>query len=647
MINHTIKKTVVVGASSFSYTLTSSNSNIVINNPSGTVDSSSKTLEFEILVPTEDDFSNSNFILTIVTDCNTKTVIFQESSPCELESEISHNPTTEEYYTYDSLVNTNNEYEVVWAYDTTIFQSIIENQDQLVLRLKIGQTHPATHDVSMDVTTEFGCKESYVITTSLCRPSVQNLGIVLSCVEGRGITLSNSSIRHFNSGIIKVIACTGTEIDWSTLTLNGTLPSGVFISNSNNRLYVYVADTVTSPPTSLSFTVKDNRGVVSNTFSVSLIYDICESSLPSPMIEDEHVVFNPGVTTGDIQRIPVDRVIFSPKEIDWSTFTFVAATGQTLVSATELTATNGTAIFDASREIVYEYDSKNENVDLVQFKIADVDGNYSNVAKFTIDAEVLDQPEIIPKTYAVLLNAITNFDSYLTGSTGVLDLQSLTVVTPPQYGTATPKSDGSIDYFTSSAEDDEFEITIMDTNGNVSDPITITIEPTSSGTVIQNPTVCGGDTLDFYEYLTNYTTGGVWTEDGDNPDTVSLVDPTSVTMPAATSYGLYKFYYDNGTVTELQVTVRREFIGITGITGVGTSRTITVVTYGYNNINDLFAEVDYNSGAVITNFNFTSFDGTNGEVTVLLDDGAGDYDVTVQGENICGNVVTAVTSFTI
>ena len=648
MIKKILPKTISVsGATSFSYLLTSNNSGVVIENGSDEVENATSVqVDFIIYFPDETSFNTTTFSLVVTTSCRTDTTIFNISNPCGITGSFTHTPNTTNYYNYVTAISSSRDYTVTWNYDEVIFDAVQEDEVKLTLQLKEGQNHPITHEVKMTVTDEIGCTVNYTYITNLCKPSISNGAIIATCVKNNPITVGGFTAKHAGNTIIKYTACSGTTIDWTTLAAV-TTPTGVYITNVNSRLYVYTSTTLTTPPSSLQFTVKDNRGIVSNTFTISLTYDLCADSLPTPLVVDENVTLPPGAVSGYVKRIAVEPQIFSPKTMDFSTFTFVAATGQTLVSATELTGVNGSAELNLNREIEYTLGTKTENVELIQFKVADEDGNYSNVAKFTIDAEVLTAPTIVAKTIDVQIGTIKNFNNYLTGSSGVLDLQSIVVTSNPTYGVATPQSDGSINYYTEVAGADEFDISIRDTNGNESADITITINGVHSGELVENPTICGDDVIDLEDYITNFN-DGAWSQDAGNPTTVSLADPNNVTMPSASDYGTYIFTYTAGlSTTDVTVTLRREDVLISAITGTGTSRTITFLTYGVSAINNIYAEVDYNSGTLITNFQLDSFDGLTGVVTVLLDDGSGNYDVTINATTICGNTETAVTSFTI
>ena len=70
---------------------------------------------------------------------------------------------------------------------------------------------------------------------------------------------------------------------------------------------------------------------------------------------------------------------------------------------------------------------------------------------------------------------------------GSLDVSSLTIVTPPANGTATIQPDGTISYApnTGFIGQDSFRYTIADTNGNVSEPVTVEVNSVASG--LQNP----------------------------------------------------------------------------------------------------------------------------------------------------------------
>ncbi|MFK8112244.1 MAG: Ig-like domain-containing protein, partial [Rubripirellula sp.] len=74
---------------------------------------------------------------------------------------------------------------------------------------------------------------------------------------------------------------------------------------------------------------------------------------------------------------------------------------------------------------------------------------------------------------------------------GVLDVSTVTIVTPPQNGQAVPQADGTITYTSNSGfvGVDSFEYTVTDSVGNVSEPASVRVRAVDSG--LENPLMFG------------------------------------------------------------------------------------------------------------------------------------------------------------
>ncbi len=129
--------------------------------------------------------------------------------------------------------------------------------------------------------------------------------------------------------------------------------------------------------------------------------------------------------------------------------------------------------------------------DFFRYTISDNLGQSSDQATVTI------VPNVTPRTAPDVRGGVAadNFNiDVLTNDVpiqGVLDLSTLTIVTGPSNGQATPQADGTVAYvpdvgFTGT---DTFEYTIADSVGNVSIPTSVTIHVVESG--LENPFLFG------------------------------------------------------------------------------------------------------------------------------------------------------------
>lgn len=337
--------------------------------------------------------------------------------------------------------------------------------------------------------------------------------------------------------------------------------------------------------------------------------------------------------------------------IDWSSFTFVAGTSQTLVSATELTATNGTAIFNpATLQIEYEVDTQNCDVDAIRYTVADLDGNVSNEAVWMIDYEIITAPVATADNLTIDAGETDTLD-VAANDTGSINLLSYEVVTAPTYVTVTNNNDGTFQIYAPEDSEgaDSFTYRFYDPNGIVSNTATVSITIQNAGTGTSS-TICGVAGVDLTSFLSgSVTAGGSWSASGSNPSSPSIGTPTSVDFSSANS-GVYEFTYTIGTSTAT-ITLTLPAYGV-AINSVSTptsnpiassiTSVVTFTTVGVTNINNIEIEVDVKSG---TNYDYYPPDTWNattgvGTVTIEYADGVGTYDITVTATDSCGDSQT-------
>ena len=173
--------------------------------------------------------------------------------------------------------------------------------------------------------------------------------------------------------------------------------------------------------------------------------------------------------------------------IDWSTFTFIAGTGQTLVDAVTLTSTNsaasGVVFNEATRTIEYEYDSTNCIVDVIQWTVEDVDGNISNVGVWYVDTEALAAPVATNDSVTLAAGEETTLTAS-SNDTGYINLASYAIVSSPSKVQVTNNLDGTFTiYAPEDAEgSDSFTYNFQSPDGITSSTGTVNITIQSAGT---------------------------------------------------------------------------------------------------------------------------------------------------------------------
>lgn len=340
--------------------------------------------------------------------------------------------------------------------------------------------------------------------------------------------------------------------------------------------------------------------------------------------------------------------------IDWSTFTFIAGSGQTLVSATELTGLNGTATFNqATKKINYELGTVSCLVDPIQFQVKDVNGNVSNISTWYVDTTPVTAPTLTGDSLTVAADSVNILD-VSSNDTGNINKASYEVVTQPTKVVVSNNNNNFIITVPNTVEgSDSFTYRAATPEGVYGSAATVSLTIQNAG-IGTTATICPVTGIDLTSYLTgDITSGGTWTADPNNLSTPSLTDPTDVDFDAVKA-GTYRFTYTVGD-SSATITLLLPAYGVT-IDSVSTptsnplaaavTSTVQFTTIGVTSAANISIEVDFNSGTSIDTYEPDTWNAETGvgTVVVALDNGAGDYDITVSAIDSCGTTGTATAS---
>lgn len=337
--------------------------------------------------------------------------------------------------------------------------------------------------------------------------------------------------------------------------------------------------------------------------------------------------------------------------INWDSFTFIAGTGQTLVDAFTLIATNGAAIFNpATLQIEYTVGTQNCNVDAIQYQVFDNDGNPSNIATWYIDYEAITAPVAVADNVTLAAGESSDLDASA-NDTGDINLGTYQIVTAATKAVITNNLDGTFTIYAPELQEgaDSFTYNFDDPNGITSNTATVSITIQNAGTGT-TATICPVAGVDLTSYLSgSVTAGGSWAADAGNPSSPSIAVPTAVDFSAA-SAGTYLFTYTIGS-SEATITLNLLDYGVV-INSVSTPSSnpiaasitslITFTTIGVVNINEIEIEVDVKGGTSYDYYPPDTWNPVTGVGTVVIEyaDGAGTYDITVNATDTCGTTQT-------
>ena len=335
--------------------------------------------------------------------------------------------------------------------------------------------------------------------------------------------------------------------------------------------------------------------------------------------------------------------------IDWSTFTFIAGTGQTLVNATTLTSTNSTSsgvVFNEStRTIEYEYDATNCIVDVIQWQVQDLDGNLSNTGVWYVDTEAFAAPVATNDSLTLAAGAESTLNA-ASNDTGDINLASYEVISKPTKVTVANNLDGTFTVYApeNTEGSDSFVYRFYSPDGIVSSNGTVSITIQSAGTGTSD-TICPVAGVDLTSFLTgSVTAGGSWAADAGNPSSPSIATPTSVDFSSANA-GQYLFTYTIGsssaTITlelpDYSATINTVSTPTNNPIAGSITSVVEFTTIGVSNANNIELEVDIKGGTSYEYYPPTTFNPSTGKGTVTIEygSGAGTYDLTLTATDDC------------
>lgn len=623
---------------SMTYTLTPDTECVAITPSSGTV-TSGQEIDFEFDFATIDCF-NTEFTLQVVDpNCSTpKEINFVLTSPCStLNTSISNTPGRANPYVFASTTTGGTaDYSYSWSYDTSLFSATSSTGPSIELNF-IDKDLPSFTTVTLTVTDANGCvaTDNYVYTT--CRPVIQSQVVELECGPTTGVYNAFGTLN-----LADMSSCT-LRADFNTLSLDYNT-NALNVTTNNNQLTIQARST-TIP------TTYDIIGSVANTsgargeFTITVVVPGPCAQIGQPVYSNTQVVLDSGYSNGDIVEIPL--VLNTPQgtDINYDSFTFVPTKGQTLNSATNLSSTNGTAVYKCGeRYIEYTIDTKNEEVDLIQFQIETEDGKVSNIAKAYIDYENYSAPTATDDTLTMNANSSQSLDLSANDS-GDIDFTTYEILSVESGLTVRNNNDGTINISAGDITGDK-DITyrFRSTNGVYSNTGTAVITVNNTGTGARS-VICP-TTLNLNDFLTGtVTSGGTWTA-GNNPSSPSLTNPSAVDFSSANP-GTYTFTYTVGTASTNIILVIPDYsVVIDSVSAVtknpiaGTvGSTVSFTTTGVDSAANISIEVDFGSGTNIDVYPPDSWDATSGigVVFVQFAEGSGTYDISVKAVDRCAN----------
>lgn len=550
-----VNKTYQVTTTHFpaTWTVVSTNACAVPAVATGTTTDGYITIEFRF--QDEDCFDNARFTLTVEDYCGTVRTLsnFSIANICgSWTLGILHD---NQLNFTASVIGGTSGYGYTWDYDTSVFsQTPASNPDNGVLSLQVnGIPQQETYIVTLTAVDYLGCIKQVNLPFNLAPAfPMRTFDMTFQCATYNepvpNTTGTVNRVTYWQK--LNFAPAPGRTIDYSTLYFQN-VPPNVFPVHQNNGWIVFYANTAASfnSPIYVKAYVKDSLGITSKPAIIGLQLVTCLTAEYPPVPITSNYVFAPGeATVGAVAEIDLEHLV-AGDEIDWSTFTFVQGTSQTLVSANKLTGIHGAAEACLERTIKYTVSSipVNSTAEILRWTIRNKDGKLSKQGRIYIDFQVAAAPVATADSFCVVCGGSKALTP-LSNDTGSVDPASFTVTASPSKGNYVYR-DGNLVYtaLPQVSGSDVLSYKVANPDGHFSNIANITASIVCAGNDNAATLCISGGTVNLNSFLSSWAstdgnTSGGWTASGTNPSSISLSNPGAVSFSGANP-GEYEFIY--------------------------------------------------------------------------------------------------------
>ena len=307
-------------------------------------------------------------------------------------------------------------------------------------------------------------------------------------------------------------------IDPKTVTIVTQPISGTASVNATTGVITYTHNGGAARTDSLTYTVKDDKGLTSNVATVSIA--ITATPTPPTSVADSFSVINNASATINLANN--------------DTAGTAAINRNSIVISTQ--PTNGTVTVGTDGNVTYKHNGTNTTTDSFAYTIKDINGLTSAAASVSVTVTSTATPPTAVADAASLANnasATINLANNDTAGTAAINRNSILISTQPTNGTVTVGTDGNVTYKHNGTNTttDSFAYTIKDINGltSAAASVSVTVAPANNQAPVavnDTATVLEGSSTNI-SILVNDTapTGGF-----DNASIVFTVLPTQGTI---------------------------------------------------------------------------------------------------------------------
>ena len=623
------------------YSISSNNSCIIINNTGNTINGTFNGTTKKIVVTyyvkdlncftgnlitvivTNDKGCTSTFTDTLVNECNSLNVSLTQPNVNDLIFKATVTGGKQPYLFNWVYGSTN-------SFDSDEPESVdgYHSQDYVSLRwinTTIQQGIIAPQAIRVRVKDANGCigEEVFYYIVS-CRPVITSQTIAAKCFP-----LTTGDIRKFDLTLTN-LGCGDLN---NELLINYT---GVTQISKGNNTYEISVPEFNTTSIILPIKIRNDKNILSDTFNVTVIKSgdckikpDCAKGFTLDNYKNNIRLLEFDNSEANIQS-PVN---FETQYIDYSTFTFIPSTGQTLANNILTITDKGTVTFNAvTKQITFQKTTAVQEELIIKWQIKNDCGDLSQEFTLKINSVLSTAPTVTNLTRNVFVGDTSAITVTSNNSTTVA---SLKIITPPTVGTLTVNG-STVTYIPINYSSTTQTVTLQPVNqyGKSDTNFTVTYTILSSGIARPFETCSAVTSYNLFDLLipNGYTTGGTWT----TTSGINIPQNNQVTISNA---GLYNFIYTvtvsgitkttttsinytNATISSTEVTTQSASTRVIKITTLGfTTNQLSLVTYVNVNVITATKQLSLSQSAVTRNNNilFTTIDITDTDGTILSD----------------------------
>jgi uncharacterized linocin/CFP29 family protein len=349
-------------------------------------------------------------------------------------------------------------------------------------------------------------------------------------------------------------------IDPKTVTIVTQPISGTASVNATTGVITYTHNGGAARTDSLTYTVKDDKGLTSNVATVSIA--ITATPTPPTSVADSFSVIKGASASINLANN--------------DTAGTAAINRNSIVISTQ--PTNGSVTVGTDGNVTYQHNSSNTTTDSFAYTIKDINGLTSTPASVAVTVTSTPTPPTAVADGASLANnasATINLANNDTAGTAAINRNSILISTQPTNGTVTVGTDGNVTYKHngSNTTTDSFAYTIKDINGLTSAAASVAVTITSTAT----PPTAVADAAS----LANNASATLNLANNDTAGTAAInrnsivisTQPTNGTVTVGTDGNVtYKHNGTNTTTDSFAYTIK----DINGLTSAAASVSVTV-----------------------------------------------------------------------